>query len=425
MIKLGTSDMAKAYVGSSEVSKMYLGNDLVYSKGSDSLPEDYVECDYILTGGSAFINSGINATPTTSIWMDAYIPAINNQDRLWSERHTFYYVSYINGSGQWALMFSNVSSQYLSTGVAATAGRHTFYLDATNKKYLIDDGDTVNYDLSQLTATNNSTGQIYLFRDSTNSTSVGHLLCFGCKIWQNGVIERNYIPVYKKSIDVYGMYDKVHGVFYGSSSSYGFSGRIKVNLPDGYTKALYIETTKEAEGVPHIQDTNIPISLNFKVTMDFSITQLIKRMFLLAWEGNLADDSIKYLADVYVRNSNDCAFAYTYGDTQMWKSTGKKSDQFPHFFKIDSVNEIFSMDDGGLYSESLSSYPNENELVRQSFLLMQMISAKCYNANVWIGSNHFAHYIPCLNPNNVYGLYNVIGNYFITTNTGVINGELL
>lgn len=57
MIKLGTSDMAKAYVGSTEVSKMYLGSDLVYTK--EVLPYD-AEIEYIEGGiyQTAFIPSG-------------------------------------------------------------------------------------------------------------------------------------------------------------------------------------------------------------------------------------------------------------------------------------------------------------------------------------------------------------------------------
>lgn len=59
MIKLGTNDMAKAYVGSSEISKMYLGSDLVYSKGSEVLPYD-AEIQYLQSDSLAWINTGIS-----------------------------------------------------------------------------------------------------------------------------------------------------------------------------------------------------------------------------------------------------------------------------------------------------------------------------------------------------------------------------
>lgn len=61
MIKLGTSDMAKAYVGSTEVSKMYLGSELVYSKGTEVLPYD-AEVEYLESTAGAYIDTGIKAS---------------------------------------------------------------------------------------------------------------------------------------------------------------------------------------------------------------------------------------------------------------------------------------------------------------------------------------------------------------------------
>ena len=59
MIKLGTNDMAKAYVGSTEVSKMYLGSDLVYQNTPpEPLPYD-AEIEYLESSETQYIDTGL------------------------------------------------------------------------------------------------------------------------------------------------------------------------------------------------------------------------------------------------------------------------------------------------------------------------------------------------------------------------------
>lgn len=424
-IALGSNSMTAAYVGSTSVSKMYLGSDLVFgSEGGGGLPAGYTECDYIMASGGAYIDTGFKAKPTHSIWVDAYVTGIQAQNRFWSARNSLFHVAYINGSSQWAVSYSN-STNWQSTGVAATVGRHTFYLDAVNKIYYVDNGNTASFDLSENTATNTSTSNLFLFKDATNAgaTYRGKCLIFGCKIWDGSTLIRNLIPAKQDSTSTYGLYDLANNTFYGSSSSYGFSGRETVTLPDGYTKALYVETVKTGEGEPCILDPYITPSLSFKVTMDFNITNRVKRMFMLAWIGNIADESTKWMADVYIRNSTDLKFAFQYGDSEIWVNTSKDSDLLPHSFEMDSVNEVFKLDDGYLYSTSLSSYSNVSELVDSRFKIMEQINAKCYNAKVWMNGQLVANYIPCRNSDNIYGLYNIVGNYYITTDTQVSSGE--
>lgn len=59
MIKLGTSDMARVYVGSTEVSKMYLGSELVYQN----------KLDYVKSG-LIFHLDGISKGETSGAWTD-------------------------------------------------------------------------------------------------------------------------------------------------------------------------------------------------------------------------------------------------------------------------------------------------------------------------------------------------------------------
>lgn len=63
MIALGSNEIGKAYIGGTEIDKMYLGNELVFSNAPEVLPYD-AEIEYIGSNSSAFgiyqyINTGI------------------------------------------------------------------------------------------------------------------------------------------------------------------------------------------------------------------------------------------------------------------------------------------------------------------------------------------------------------------------------
>lgn len=68
MIALGSNEIGKAYIGGTEIDKMYLGNELVFSNAPEVLPYD-AEIEYIGSNSSAsgiyqYIDTGI--VPQTS-----------------------------------------------------------------------------------------------------------------------------------------------------------------------------------------------------------------------------------------------------------------------------------------------------------------------------------------------------------------------
>lgn len=63
MIALGNNEISKAYIGGTEIDKMYLGNELVFSNAPEVLPYD-AEIEYIGSNSSSsniyqYINTGI------------------------------------------------------------------------------------------------------------------------------------------------------------------------------------------------------------------------------------------------------------------------------------------------------------------------------------------------------------------------------
>jgi hypothetical protein len=81
---------------------------------------------------------------------------------------------------------------------------------------------------------------------------------YGCKIYDNGTLIRNYMPV-KNSNGEIGLLDKVNNVFYKSASTTPFLAGPAAS----YTQVEYIEST----GTQYI-DTGFKPNNNTKVIME-------------------------------------------------------------------------------------------------------------------------------------------------------------
>ena len=57
-----------------------------------------------------------------------------------------------------------------------------------------------------------TTGNLTLFK-ADGAMTYGNKTIYGCKIWNNGVLQRDLVPCYRKSDNVKGMYDKVSNQF--------------------------------------------------------------------------------------------------------------------------------------------------------------------------------------------------------------------
>ena len=84
--------------------------------------------------------------------------------------------------------------------------------------------NTTTYTVSNgnLTAVTNS---IILFGNHTSSgySQLSTVKIYSFKLWDNGVLKRNLVPVSRKSDNVLGMYDTVNNVFYTNSGTGTFT----------------------------------------------------------------------------------------------------------------------------------------------------------------------------------------------------------
>lgn len=222
MIALGTSDMAKAYVGSTEVSKMYLGSDLVY-ENAPSLPYD-AEIQYLESDGYSYLDTEIPATNDIIFILDLFFPAYSGSD-----------------VGKWVFGARvSTTSKQLCLSVYPGRANHqanwgysgkqnVFYKDFNNGRFVLSnttskhklDVDGVTVSTSTSTASF-STHDMYIFAMNNNgslSSVYEGLRLNSAKMYSGSDIIRDMKPVRVGQVGY--MYDKISKRLFGNAADSG------------------------------------------------------------------------------------------------------------------------------------------------------------------------------------------------------------
>ena len=221
MIAFGASDMTKAYVGSTEVSKAYLGDELVWGGSSPVLPYD-AEIEYLASTGTQWIDTG-------------YVP--NGTDIVIKGK--FYLSNYSANYGRWFASYTDENSNayriirnnnknnsiFWTCGVKAgyspnitIAGLNNLYTFEMSYGKLILNGTTYTTTLKQQGNNNVSTMRLFA-PGSSGTTTSGRFYFF--ELLKNGVKILDLIPVRKDGIGY--MYDKVSGQLLGNAGTGSFT----------------------------------------------------------------------------------------------------------------------------------------------------------------------------------------------------------
>ena len=182
--------------------------------------------------GTQYIDTGINAGPTTFVSLDFQFDNVSTkQQRIFgvaSDDGTslFSFDTYINGGGNWASACCNGKGDWSATGWAASPVRLTMSLDAATGLHLVSNSishavTTLSHAKSTRTAT--AAGAITLFarRTFAGGTPQVHLfaeggLIYGGVISNENALARNYLPC--ASNGRAGLYDTVSGTVFWSAA---------------------------------------------------------------------------------------------------------------------------------------------------------------------------------------------------------------
>lgn len=307
----GTNKIVGAYKGNTELSSIYKGLSLVYTKsnvsgvtgvppltltnalagnlvnyqiygnstqtgtptytspidinslgiGKGALPDGYSQVDYLIGTGDEYIDTGYSPNNNSKMWLD-YQP-LSAQNRMYAgarSTSTNRYFTINSGSSATAMLASWGSTNNYKVGDMSTA-RHQTTIGPDGIYY---DG-VLKTTPSQLTWSLNE--HVALFGVYQNGESSASLLAeayiYGAKIWENDVLVRDFIPCYRNSDWRAGFYDIVNDVFYTNASS---SSADFMPGPDSSIVPVSYDVPVSVNGV----DTNISLSSPLRKVGNYS-----------------------------------------------------------------------------------------------------------------------------------------------------------
>lgn len=181
--------------------------------------QEPVELKYIMSTGTQFISTGFIPNNNTRVQMELTIlngtsgylfgSIYTNEKEKQEDPDTYTYlgVSYDNGTITFG--YNQDNSKTISVGTSFTK----MTVDM-NKNQLTVNGQSVQYDASEFKMKNNMALLTYS-KDGYFQTPALSAFLHSCKIYDDGVLIRDYIPYQNKLGDV-GLWDKVNSVFYGN-----------------------------------------------------------------------------------------------------------------------------------------------------------------------------------------------------------------
>lgn len=190
--------------------------------------------EYIMTNGQQFILT--DWIPLTDTKIEMYFHAkdlviddhLNNTIYQSTGEKAIFAINNGGGSGQGNLLFlwNNKSFNY---GDPIKNIPFNYYIHSKTPQLLCMSKDSVEYysgsimeKMPLVLRTKPCTTPLSLFTGGYNRAK---LYIYGIRCWNNGILERDFVPAKKKGI--YGLYDKVNKKFWRSSSGVDFLGKDK------------------------------------------------------------------------------------------------------------------------------------------------------------------------------------------------------
>lgn len=167
----------------------------------------FAEDGWVQSDGTQYVDTGFRPTPKTKIVADfAYVDATTLQQRVFGEsggNAGITFSSYINGGGNYAWAVQNHDGNWQSTDVKATTDRRRITLDcpaslATLETWQADGSWTKARGDQTMTTVRTLSARfpLYIFANNTSGTAgnFGRVRLYGLRIFENGVLVRDYVP---------------------------------------------------------------------------------------------------------------------------------------------------------------------------------------------------------------------------------------
>lgn len=274
----------------------------------------------------------------------------------------------------------------------------------------------LNRQLGKMTACPfSSTYSLYLFCQNEKGTAMylsnGYIKLYGCKIWSGEELIRDFIPCYRKSDGVIGLYDKINQHFYINKGTgtfiKGSEKTLEEDLPRNgvYTKLEYLESS---DGTQFI-DTGVQALSTVGAEVRVLTPNTAECAIFGTWQN---ENGLLFGQASSGWFGNQC---YAVATDSTWRSAGIEFDAGWHTFKYDAMTGISSVDDISIQAPANSGKAtnlhlfNGNEY-EGSLAGMKISSCKIYDNELLVRD-----FIPVrYNKTNELGMLDLVEGIFYT-----------
>lgn len=182
------------------------------------LPDGYTELECIIGGSTQYINTGFTPNQDTRVVLDHKFMGntatrVGFSSRVNSASRGFVYGADYNGDKTAA--FVQYGGTYDNAGNLYASERHT--VDFNKNNFYHDDVLKKSFTYTSFT----TPGPMYLFAANDNGSVkyISDMVLYGCQIYDNGTLIRDFIPAKRNSDSIVGLYDIVNGIFYENAGT--------------------------------------------------------------------------------------------------------------------------------------------------------------------------------------------------------------
>lgn len=233
-LKKGNTTIGSIYKGTTPIGAIYKGTTLIFENAkwlpysyeylyydlipqkvnkNPLLPQEYQEVEYIESSGTQYIDTGFKPNQNTLIKIKGII---NNNAFIFGTRTGYSNKAFgiCSTSSKLRGDFNDINQDsYISADLVFTAelGNYKFVANGTNIATFTQVNFQCDYNL--VLFANNNGGNIVF-----SNSQIDYF-----QIYDNNTLVRNFIPCYRKSDNVIGLYDSVNGTFYTNAGSGTFT----------------------------------------------------------------------------------------------------------------------------------------------------------------------------------------------------------
>ncbi len=286
------------------------------------LPSEYQEVEYIESTGTQYIDTGFQPNNNTRVVMDFEITEeLSGTYCLFGARvgpnTQNYSMLYINSNFR-----SDYNNSYEQTWALSSIGRRTI---DKNKETTIIDNVSKSYENVAFQTPHN------LFLLANNNVGAVRwqipAKLYSCQIYNNDVLVRSFIPCYRTSDNVAGLYDLVNKVFYENAGTGTFLIGAEVNKRDVNIEPIIGENDLLAR---YIED-----KLVYKSGPSYKDTEFASSPFPTSWVKGTDNNNYsatneygewKITSSSYASSSNTVNTAFDRNENSCWVCNTLSSD---------------------------------------------------------------------------------------------------